>query len=318
MFQNAYDRARSISQKDFIKLPDGSTQIMSLPAEMPAKLDWRTLDLMKQGMEDGLREGRVQGIGANDQRATTGFVNRFVGTLDNLNPDYAAARSAYAGPARALDALDAGRAYMGEDAPAIGTALSSLTPSEQSMYRVGALQAERDRLGAVPDTYNAAMRAGVNTPNRLAKLRQLFPDEASYGQYADMLGNENTMFGTRARVLGGSQTSRNLMGQEDAGVDPLEMLTAAGELHHNPAGGTLRLLGGLLKAGNGQKMSEDTANSAAAILFNTNPNAFPGFTAGLSEAALRASLAKAVSGVAAPGASAAAAGLADTVAQGRQ
>jgi hypothetical protein len=304
MFTDAYNRARSISQKEFVTLPDGSQKLMPLPAAPPQSLDWRTLDLMKQGMDDGVREGKVAGIGANDQRATTGYIQKFVGTLDGINPDYAAARQAFAGPAKSLDALEAGRAYMSEDAPAVASHMAALGPSEQQAYRVGALQAERDRLGGVPDTYNAAMKAGVNTPNRLAKLQQLFPDAASYGKYADMLGNEATMFATRNRVLGGSLTSKNLSHAEDAGIDPLEMAAALGEAHHNPAGGIGRLAGMLMKAGNGQGMSEPTANAAGAILFNNNPASFPQFTAGLLEAAKRAALAKALGGASAPAAAA--------------
>jgi hypothetical protein len=191
--------------------------------------------------------------------------------------------------------------------------MSKLSPSEREFYRVGALQAERDRLGAVPDTYNAALRAGVNTPNRLAKLQQLFPDAESFGRYADMLQKEQTMFNTRARVLSGSQTSRNLTHAADADHNPLEAIAEIGEMAHNPVGGSMRLLGRLLTAGNGQRMTEDEANAAASILFNASPDAFPGFSEGLSEAARRAALAKALQGTAVPGASASAVGLADAL-----
>jgi hypothetical protein len=281
-------------------------------------LDWRTLDLTKQAMDDMIREGKVQGIGANDQAATKGFLTRYVAKLDSLNPDYAPARAAFAGPAKLLDAIDAGRAYMGEDAPAIASAMGKMSPSEQEAFRVGALQAERDRLGGVPVTHNAAMRAGVNTPNRLAKLQQLFPDQATYGRYVDMLQNENTMFGTRARVLNGSLTSRNLGHQEDADHNPLEALSEVAELHHNPAGGAMRLLGRLITAGNGQRMREPVSDAAASILFNSHPDAFPDFSAGLAEAAKRAAMAHALSGTARPAATASAVGLADALQRGNR
>jgi hypothetical protein len=202
---------------------------------------------------------------------------------------------------------------MAEDAPAVASAMADLSPSERDFYRVGALQAERDRLGSVPDTYNAAMRAGVNTPTRLAKLRQLFPDEASFARYADMLRNEQTMFDTRSRVLGGSLTSRNLSQAEDADHNPLETLGHVAAAAHGDHGSAGALLSKLLTAGNGQRMSEPTSDAVASILFNANPEAFPQFSAGLADAARRAALAKALQGTAVPGASASAAALADAL-----
>jgi hypothetical protein len=286
-----------------------------LSAPRGQQLDWRTLDLMKQGMDDMVREGRVQGIGANEQRATTGYLSRFVDQIDALNPDYATARAAFAGPAKLLDAIDAGRAYMGEDAPTVTAAMKDLSPSEQDAYRLGAVQAERDRLGSVPVTYDAATRAGVNTPNRLAKLQALFPDQASYAAYVQKLQNEATMFGTRARVLGNSSTASRLAHMDDMESNPLEALSEVAEMGHNPHGGALRLLGRLLTAGNGQQLREPVANAASAIMFNQNPDAFPSFEQGLSDAATRARLAAIVAGKAQPAASTAASGLATALDQ---
>jgi hypothetical protein len=295
-FATAYDRAKAISQTEFVPQPDGTSKLQPLPPQMPQQLDWRTLDLMKQSMDDLHREAAVQGIGANAQRATSGFTQNFVAKLDSLNPDYATARAAFSGPAKSLDALQAGRAYMSEDAPAIGSQIAALAPGDQQMFRLGALQAVRDRLGSVPDTYNAAARAGANTPSSLAKLQQLFPDQQSYGDYANMLQGENTMFGTRARVLGNSQTARNQVQAADAGIDPMEHVgNAIGALHGEP-GSIGKIVGALMKLGNGQGMNEHTTNAAAGILFNPNKAAFPEFAAGLSAAQRRALLAQAVAG----------------------
>jgi hypothetical protein len=286
-----------------------------LSAPRGQALDWRSLDLMKQGMDDLIREGRVQGIGANEQAATKGYLARFVAKLDSLNPAYSSARAAYAGPAKLMDAIDAGRAYMGEDAPAIASAMADMSPSEQEAFRVGALQSERDRLGSVPVTRNAAERAGVATPTRLEKLRQLFPDDASFARYANFLQGENTMFATRARVLGGSQTARNLIQAEDADHNPLELIASGVEAAHEPAVGGLRILTRLLQAGNGRKLDPQTANATASILFNMNPEAFPDFSAGLSAAANRAALVRALGGTTTPAASVGAVSLKDALAQ---
>ena len=297
--------------------PDG-LEFDRLAAPRGQTLDWRTLDLMKQGLDDQIREGRVQGIGANEQAATKGYLARFVDKLDSLNPHYATARAAFAGPAKLMDALEAGRSYMSEDAPTTAAAMAAYSPSEQEAFRVGAFQAERDRLGSVAVTQNAAARAGVSTPGRLAKLQQLFPDAESYGDYVNRLQAEDTMFGTRSRVLGGSATSRNLAHEADAGHNPLELAAEAGELVHNPIGGGLRLLGrALWSGGNGQGLTEPVADATAGLLFNSHPDAFPDFSAGLTEAARRAELARVLAGRMQPAASAGALGLADVLSQKR-
>lgn len=310
-FQDAYDRARRLSQSEFVPQPTpandtltspandgnypqpvGGAKLQPLPAQVPATLDWRTLDLIKQGMDDASREGVTSGIGRNEQRAIAGYNNAFVAKLDALNPQYGNARAAFAGPAKMMDALDAGRAYMGDDAPTVAQVLRSYSPSEQSAYRLGAAQAERDRLAGVKTGINAADRAGVTTPGRLDKLQQLFPDQQSYADYSNMLDGQGQMFATRNRILGGSQTSRNVAQADDA--NPLEHLATAVEVAHDPASGIPRLLGHVMKFGSGEKMDEPTRQAVASILFSMNKNALPGIQEGVENAARRTALAAAI------------------------
>lgn len=296
MFSDAYARARAISQTDIVPQPDGSLKLQPLPPKPGDALDWRTLDLMKQGMDDTYREGQTSGIGANAQRATQGFRNAFVQRLDSINPDYAAARAAFSGPAQSLDTLQAGRDFMSDDASHITSQMGQLSPSDQQLYRLGAVQAVRDQLGNVPTTYNAAGRTGVITPMKQAKLASLFPDQQSYGQFSNMLQGEDTMFQTRARVLGGSQTSRNLAGQEDAGIG--EAAETAGHLvgaAHGEPSSMMALLGKLISAGK-PSLSEPTANAAASILFTPGAHLGQDIQTGLEAAARRKALADVLSG----------------------
>lgn len=314
-FQNAYDRARAISQNEFVPQSDGSQQLQPLPQSWTSQpLDWRTLDLMKQGMQDNIRENNVAGIGANANGALKNYLGAFTSKLDGLNPDYATARAAFSGPASAMDAIDAGKAYMSESADGGVTGqLADLSPGDQHMYRVGAVQAVQKALGDVPTTNDAARIAGVNTPNKMAKLQQLFPDQKTYSDYYQGLQNEKTMFDTRTRVLGGSTTARNLAGDQDAGEDPIETAGLSLAALHGDHGAMGTLLSRVLKAGNGQQMSEPIANAAASIMFNPNKGAYPDFLAGMNEAAKRAALAKALGGSPPPAAAAGAINLANVL-----
>ena len=306
VFQKAYDRARGISEKEFVTQPDGSSKIVPLPAEIPKALDWRTLDLIKQGLDDMVKEGRVQGIGGNEQGALKGYLSRFVSKLDRINPDYADARAAFAGPARMVDAADAGRAFFREDAPTNAKAMADLTDGEKDMFRIGALQALRDRLGNASVTYDAASKAGFLQPAQLERFKELFPTPKAYGDFVNMLSREKTMFDTRAAVTGNSTTARQLADMSEAHEDPLATVGHVAAAAHGDAASIGKLVTGLFKA-DPAKMRPGTADALANLLFNMDTAALPTTRTGLAEAQRRAALAGALTRSATPAAATAAA-----------
>ena len=306
LFQQAYQRARGISEKEFVTLPDGSEGIMPLPERFTNNeaLDWRTLDLMKQGLDDLVKEGRVQGIGANEQGAIKGYLKRFVDKLDGLNPDYKAAREAFAGPTAMMDALEAGRTALREDAPVMAKKIADMTPAEQDAYRLGAFQALKDKLGNADVTYDAARQAGVLKPNQLERFKELFPDRKKFADFVNLMANEQTMFQTRSALMGNSTTAKQLaaMAEND---NPIEQAaqTVTDVASLNPVA-ILRALG---RAGGQPKMSPATAESLASILTNTDQSQLPIVVQQLTEAQKRRLLAEAVRGGATVGAEAGAA-----------
>ncbi len=304
LFRDAYQRARGISEKEFVPLGDGTEGIVPLPERVTNNeaLDWRTLDLMKQGLDDLVKEGRVQGIGANEQGATKGYLKRFVSKLDSLNPDYRAAREAFAGPTAMMDALDAGRSALSEDAPVLSKALADLTPAEQDAYRLGAYQSLKDKLGNADVTFDAARRAGVLKPNQLERFKELFPDRKKFADFVNLMANEQTMFQTRNALTGNSTTAKQLaaMAENDAG--PIEqMAQGAVDLKTGNVLGIIRALG---RAGGQAKMSPATAESLASILTSTDQAKLPLVVQNLTEAQKRRLLAEAARGAGTVGAEA--------------
>ena len=298
LFQQAYQRARGISEKEFVKLPDGTEGIMPLPERFTNNdaLDWRTLDLMKQGLDDLVKEGKVQGIGANEQGAIKRYAGRFVEKLDSLNPDYKAAREAFAGPTAMMDALEAGRTALREDAPVMAQKIGDMTPAEQDAYRLGAFQALKDKLGNADVTYDAARQAGVLKPNQLERFKELFPDRKKFADFVNLMANEQIMFQTRSALMGNSTTAKQLaaMAEND---NPIEQAaqTVTDVASLNPVA-ILRALG---RAGGQPKMSPATAESLASILTNTDQSQLPLVVQQLTEAQKRRLLAEAVRGGAA-------------------
>lgn len=302
LFQQAYQRARGISEKEFVTLPDGTEGIMPLSERFTNNeaLDWRTLDLMKQGLDDLVKEGKVQGIGANEQGAIKRYAGRFVEKLDSLNPDYRAAREAFAGPTAMMDALEAGRTALREDTPVMARKISNMTPAEQDAYRLGAFQALKDKLGNADVTYDAARQAGVLKPNQLERFKELFPDRKKFADFVNLMANEQTMFQTRSALMGNSTTAKQLAAMSENDAGPVEqMAQGAVDLKTGNVLGIIRALG---RAGGQPKMSPATAESLASILTNTDQSQLPIVVQHLTEAQKRRLLAEAVRGGATVGA----------------
>ena len=183
----------------------------------------RTYDAVKRGL-DALIEGEKNQFGKLSERgrALNLFKKAFVGHLDLLNPEYAAARSAYSGPSQLINALDAGRKFMSASEYAnpdvLQRAVSKMSPDEQHYFRIGAVQAMRDKVG------DSVVRADVTKKlmgnNNLEKrISAAFGDETMYSKYIDGLKKESQMFETYSKITGNSATAERLAEQADIGVD---------------------------------------------------------------------------------------------------
>jgi hypothetical protein len=183
----------------------------------------RTYDAVKRGL-DALIEGEKNQFGKLSERgrALNLFKKAFVGHLDSLNPEYAAARSAYSGPSQLINALDAGRKFMSASEYAnpdvLQRAVSKMSPDEQHYFRIGAVQAMRDKVG------DSVVRADVTKKlmgnNNLEKrISAAFGDETMYSKYIDGLKKESQMFETYSKITGNSATAERLAEQADIGVD---------------------------------------------------------------------------------------------------
>lgn len=264
VFTNAYDDARKIAAKNFVKLPDGTEKIVPLPAQMPGQLDWRTLDLMKQAMDDTISTSAQQGIGATSRGASKGYLQRFVSKLDSLNPDYASAREAFAGPTAMRDALQEGRGLLNEDVPTLTANIAGRPESERQMLRLGAYQALQTKLGNANVTFDAANQAGLLKPNQLARFKALFPDPKAFGDFYKTMQNEKAMYATNAAAFGNSTTAKQLMNVNEASDPLLEGVSRVAE--SVPEGNIMGLIKGIHQLGQESPMKENTAASIVSVL----------------------------------------------------
>jgi hypothetical protein len=93
----------------------------------------QTLDYVKRGLDDIIEKNRSPLTGKlimdESGKAVNGVKQRLLAEMDRLNPDYKAARAAYAGPAKLREAMMDGRAALNKSAAEINQRLKNMTPT---------------------------------------------------------------------------------------------------------------------------------------------------------------------------------------------
>jgi hypothetical protein len=232
-----------------------------------------TWDYMKRALDDQLepyREGKKAWDGK--ARAINNTLQILKKELIELNPVYGQALEAYAGPAAMKDALTAGRRAFQEDAEVLGRKFADMGKAEQDMYRLGALQALKDKLGNADVTANAARVVGLLKPNQLERFREVFPTNEAYARFVKTLQGEETMFGTRSAAFGNSTTAKQLAGMQQEEPGALEQ--GVGLAMTLKTGGLSGVIGAINRIG-APKMSPATAEAIASILTNTDQAQLP-------------------------------------------
>lgn len=187
------------------------------------------LDLVKQGLDQLSKssqamssKGEVTPFGA----AILNLKNSLISKLDDQTIDketgkslYAAARSAYAGPSRMIDAAEFGRTVMNKTADQIRQEVRAMGQSELEAFRVGAYQSLSDMAGT---------RAGQSRllnmwaePATQEKLKEIFPSERAYRKFASDVAAESRKRELQS-VGRGSQTAGREARMEDVGLEQLK------------------------------------------------------------------------------------------------
>ena len=106
--------------------------------QIPETPSMRALDAAKQGLDDMLEKYRDPTTGKmsldSQGRAIEKLRQSFVANLDQLNPDYAAARAAYAGPSQSLDAMNMGKRALSNDPEVNAKIVGNLSPGDKQFY----------------------------------------------------------------------------------------------------------------------------------------------------------------------------------------
>jgi hypothetical protein len=305
-FQAAYATGQRIAQTEGVKLPDlpqesnagafakqfpgvditapGGQRLFQAwqstqPNAATTAIPIQALDYMKRGLDDMIRPrlGSVNTIGRQEGAALSSRLSDMLDRVDQQAPAYAAARGAFAGDARLLDAADAGQKFLTNAmSPAdVRDAMAQLGPGEQQIARKAALDQLMTRLEAAQNS--ATGKADLvskfySSIGGQAKVQALFGSGGNGQQLDQALKQIMTEQGTAQFVMGGSQTADKAAAQAafggTGGPSPLDLIHAA----KHPAMAALTAAG-RMAAQRAQTNQSTAATSMAPLLVQQNPDA---------------------------------------------
>ena len=192
------------------------------------RIPFSMLDTLKQSLFDAADSAKRSG--GNKMGAAYDNVRvKLTDKLDSISPKdqagnsiYKMARDAFAGPSQLIDAAETGRTAMRADSFVVKDALKNLSQSEIDAFRVGALQALKEKAGT-QGGQSGLLRMWME-PATSGRLKDIFGQD--YRQFAAVVAAESRMKNLES-VGRGSQTAARQFGAGDLDVSPLKTIAAA-------------------------------------------------------------------------------------------
>lgn len=210
------------------------------------------IDAWKRSADD---LAQAAGRGSNQYRVITGMQRRVLDVVDKANPDYAAARNAWAGPTKFLEQIDEGKSILTSNSDELIPNFNALSEGEKDAFRIGAVQAIVGKLGS-----NSAKMADftkiVRSPEMRAKIAAIMPSNKAAQEWLRRLDFEVSSSELTGQSLKNSATARRLSLQEDA--DGLAQDLVLGVLSGHGTAGLLHTI-----MNRGQLLVRDTLRSRA-------------------------------------------------------
>jgi hypothetical protein len=176
---------------------------------------------------------------------------------------YRAAREAFAGPSRSIDAVEMGRNVFKEDAEITARDIRKLSPEDREFFTVGVIQAVRDQAKGTANTGDVVRRL-MGSPKLRERIGAAVPNSTDFTNFVFDLEREASMSRLFAKTRG-SRTTPLKNTVEDAGEN------VAGGVVDAVTGNKLGLARRALKAVTGDgKLDENTAAELRKLLVNPN------------------------------------------------
>lgn len=269
--QRALQRASRIAQEEgrdptttgFDVNSSGEVTVSRTPS-------WQTLDYVKRGMDDVIESYRDPTSGRlnldTEGRAINNTQRSFLSAFDQANPDYAAARSAYAGPVRGIDAMNQGRQALSMTADDLEARMRDMSPYERQMFQLGTRRAMAELVASKGDTADV-VHALTGTGKKRAMLARLFGSRQDFQRFVDTLGHEQEAFRTFRTARLGSPTAANL--QDDNAL--ADAVTEGGASLLTGGHGMLRAAARFVTSAGRRRINDNTAQEITALLSESDP-----------------------------------------------
>ncbi len=181
----------------------GDPQFVKVPT-------WRTMDLVKRGIDDVVEANRDPVTGRltldNKGRAINGTRAELIQAIDTMNPAYAQAREAWAGPSESLDVIRFGRDALKNEPEANAARLAQMSPADQEFARIGLKAKLVDLMESAGASADEARKI-VASEGMRRKIMPFFPNEAVATQFLDNVAAESRIFRTNYDLIGNSKTA---------------------------------------------------------------------------------------------------------------
>lgn len=176
---------------------------------------WQTIDYMKRGLDDvvqGLTDPTTRRL-TTEGAAVDNTRKELLGRVDQMNPDYAAARAAYAGPMQERGAMEAGQDAIRANPDQLSVDVANIPEPRMNQWRLGM---QSGLVGQAENLSNSTNPFRIlNTPAMEQRLNILYPDAGD--DVARLLLQrdlENKMAGTSNFLAGNSATAERAIADQ--------------------------------------------------------------------------------------------------------
>lgn len=181
----------------------------------------RAADYLKRALDQRVEDhidpmtGKIKGaVGRAWDKLRRAYINH----MDDVAPEYKAARDTFAGPAAAEDAMKLGRNILKEDWIGNQKEIEGMTRSEKEALKVGVFQAVDDMLSGISNKADKAARF-ANIDKYLERMYPAFDSQKSFDAFKRSIMAQTNEFQSVQMAGKGSQSAPRLMDAVDKSMD---------------------------------------------------------------------------------------------------
>lgn len=170
----------------------------------------RLLNAAKKGLDAAIASERIEGRLSERGRAIDMVRRSLLEELDGINPDYKTARAKWSGDNATIDAVRLGRNINRMTPEEVADAVTGMTPGDKEFLRIGVADNLLERIAKTARGGDESKRI-IRDEWSKGQLKSVFPSQDALERFMDSVDAERSMFETKQKATGGSQTQERRM-----------------------------------------------------------------------------------------------------------